>query len=136
MYRFLYSVLKNYQKKHGIISYLNSVNHNPKERIMKRILGTLLFGATAFAGGAISALLLSPKSGKVNRRWVSKQGKKTKGMLEERGRKLKEDSEKRIDRLSKGVKKTLKDSVPNLYEATENLHFSEEEEVEEITKHG
>ncbi|MEQ8525011.1 YtxH domain-containing protein [Gracilimonas sp.] len=103
---------------------------------MKRVIGTLLVGATAFAGGVISALLFSPKSGEVNRRWVSKQSKKTKGLLEEKGKKWKEDSEKRIDRFSKGVKKTLKDSVPNLYEATENLHFSEEEEVEEITKHG
>ena len=103
---------------------------------MKRVIGTLFLGATAFAGGVVSALLFSPKSGEVNRRWISKQGKKTKGMLEEKGKKWKEDNEKRIDRFSKGVKKTLKDSVPNLYEATENLNFSEEEEVEEITQHG
>jgi gas vesicle protein len=103
---------------------------------MKRVLGTLLVSATAFAGGLVTALLLSPKSGEVNRRWVSKQGKKTKGILEAKSRKWKEDSEKRIDSFSKGVKRTLKDAVPNLYEATEDLHFSEEEEVEEITRHG
>ena len=101
---------------------------------MKRVLGTILVGATAFAGGLISGLLLTPKSGKVNRRWVSMQGKETKDWLEEKGKKLKKDNEHRIDRFSEGVKKTLKDAVPNLYEATENLHFSDDEE--EIMQNG
>ena len=96
---------------------------------MKRVIGTVLVGATAFACGLISGLLLTPKSGKVNRRWVSMQGKETKGWIEEKGRQLKQENEHRIDRFSKGVKKTLKDAVPNLYEATENLHFSEDEEI-------
>ncbi|MAL17197.1 MAG: hypothetical protein CL670_16880 [Balneola sp.] len=103
---------------------------------MKRLIGTVLVGATAFAGGVISGLLLTPKSGKVNRRWISMQGKETKDWLEEKGRKFKQENEHRIDNFSKGVKKTLKDAVPNLYEATENLHFSEEEGIEEITQHG
>lgn len=103
---------------------------------MKRLLGTILVGSTAFAGGIITALLLTPKSGRENRRWISEQGKETKDWLEEKSHKLREDSEKRIDRLSKGIKKTVKDSLPDLYEATEKLDFTEEEEIEEITKHG
>lgn len=103
---------------------------------MKRVLGTLLLGATTFATGFIAGLLLTPKSGKENRKWVSDQSKDTKHWLEEQSHKLKEDSEKRIDRVSKGIKKTMKDAVPDLYEATEALHFSEEEEIEEITKRG
>lgn len=99
--------------------YLNSVNPNLKERLMKRGIGTLLFGATAFAGGIIAGLLLTPKSGKENLDWLETQGRKLK-----------------IDRVSKGIKKTVKDTFPDLYEATENLDFSEEEEIEEITKHG
>ncbi|MEX0845842.1 MAG: YtxH domain-containing protein [Balneolaceae bacterium] len=92
---------------------------------MKRLIGTLIFGTTAFASGLIAGLLVTPKSGKENRQW-----------LENQSRKFKEDSEKRIDRVSQGIKKTMKDSVPDLYEATENLDFTEEEEIEEITKHG
>lgn len=92
---------------------------------MKRVLGITLFGALAFSGGFISGLLLTPKSGKENRRW-----------LENQSRKIKEDSEKRIDRVSEGIRKSVKNSVPDLYEATEDLHFTEEEEIEEITKHG
>ncbi|MCH2450284.1 MAG: YtxH domain-containing protein [Gracilimonas sp.] len=92
---------------------------------MKRGIGALLFGATAFAGGVIAGLLLTPKSGKENLRW-----------LEVQGRKLKKDGEMRIDQVSKGIKKTVEDTFPDLYAATENLDFSEEEEIEEITKHG
>lgn len=103
---------------------------------MKRLLGTILVGSTAFAGGIITALLLTPKSGRENRRWISEQGKETKDWLEEKSSKLRVDGEKRIDRLSKGIKKTVKDSLPDLYEATEKLDFTEEEEIEEITKHG
>ncbi len=103
---------------------------------MKRLIGTLLVSATAFTGGLITAWLLAPKSGQENRRWVSNQSKETKGWLEQQSRKLKEDSEKRIDRVSKGIKKTVRDAVPDLYEATEKLHFSEEEGIKEITQHG
>lgn len=92
---------------------------------MKRGIGTLLFGATAFAGGLVAGLLLTPKTGKENLRW-----------LETQGRKLKKDGEMRMDQVSKGIKKTVKDTFPDLYEATENLDFTEEEEIEEITRHG
>jgi gas vesicle protein len=103
---------------------------------MKKVIGTLMVGATAFAGGLVAGLILTPKSGKENMRWVKDQSNETKRWLEARGHKLKEDGEKRIDRVSKGIIKTVREALPDLYEATENLHFSEEEEIEEITKHG
>lgn len=103
---------------------------------MRRGTGTLLVGITAFAGGVLAGLVLSPKSGRENIKWVKDQSEDTKNWLEATGRKLKEDSEKRIDRFSEGIKKSMKDSLPDLYEATEDLDFSENEEIEEITKHG
>ncbi|MBD3617823.1 MAG: YtxH domain-containing protein [Gracilimonas sp.] len=103
---------------------------------MKRGIGTLLFGAAAFTGGIVAGLFLTPKSRKENLRWVKDQTNETKEWLESQSRKIKEDSEKRIDRFSKGIKKSLKDSLPDLYEATEDLDFTEEEEIEEITKNG
>lgn len=117
-------MLKNNEKQQEN-SYLNSVNLNPKERCMKRGIGTLLFGATAFAGGIVAGLLLTPKSGKENRHW-----------LEDKSRKLRKDGEMRIDQVSRGIRKTIKDTFPDLYAATEDLDFSEEEEIQEITKHG
>lgn len=95
-----------------------------------------MVGATAFASGMVTALLLTPKSGKENRKWITDQSKETKDWLEHQSRKLKEDSEKRIDRVSKGIKKTVKDAVPDLYEATEKLKFSDDDDIEEIIKHG
>ncbi|SMO77946.1 YtxH domain-containing protein [Gracilimonas mengyeensis] len=92
---------------------------------MKRGIGALIFGTLGFAGGLAAGFLLAPRSGRENRRW-----------LEDRGRKIKADSEKRIDKVSQGIRESVKNSVPDLYEATEELHFSEEEEVEEITRHG
>lgn len=103
---------------------------------MKKGIGTILVGATAFAGGVLAGLILSPKSGRENVKWVKDQSEETKQWLETTGRKLKEDSEKRIDRFSEGIKKSVKDSLPDLYEATEDLDFTEDEEIEEITKHG
>ncbi|MDZ7806401.1 MAG: YtxH domain-containing protein [Gracilimonas sp.] len=103
---------------------------------MKSGIGTLLVGATAFAGGVLAGLLITPKSGRENIKWVKNQSEETKQWLETTGRKLREDGEKRVDRFSEGIKKSLKDSLPDLYEATEDLDFSEKEEIEEITKHG
>ncbi|MFP8489326.1 YtxH domain-containing protein [Gracilimonas sp. Q87] len=103
---------------------------------MKRGIGTLLVGATAFAGGVLTGLLLTPRSGKENLKWVKDQSEETVEWLETTGRKIREDGEKRIDRFSEGIKKTMKDSLPDLYEATEDLEFSEDEEIEEITKNG
>ena len=103
---------------------------------MKRIFGSLLLGGTAFAGGLIAGLLFTPKSGKENRELLNEYSKETKSWLQQQSSKIKADSEKRIDRVSKGIRKTVKDAVPDLYEATEDLHFSEEEEIEEISGHG
>lgn len=108
--------------------YINSVNQNQKREIMKRGIGILTFGISAFAGGLIAGLLITPKSGKENRKWLSQHGQETRNWLEDRGKKIKQDSEKRIDRVSEGIRKTVKNTVPDLYEATENLHFSEEDQ--------
>lgn len=92
-----------------------------------------MLAITAFSGGVVTGLMLTPKSGKENRRWVSHQSKETKDWLEDKSHKLVEESEKRIDRVSKGIKKTVGDSLPDLYQATEDLNFLEDEGKEEDT---
>lgn len=103
---------------------------------MNRGLGTLLISSAAFAGGIIAGLLLTPRSGKENLDLISEYGKETKGWLQHQGQKVKADSEKRIEKVSQEIRKTVKDAVPDLYEATEDLHFTEEEGIEEINKRG
>ena len=86
---------------------------------MSRGIGTLLTGLAAFAGGIVTGLLLTPKSGKENRKWI-----------EDKSNQILEDGEKRIGKVSKNIKKSVKENLPDLYEATELLHF-EDEELEE-----
>jgi len=86
---------------------------------MSRGIGTLLTGLAAFAGGVVTGLLLTPRSGKENRQWI-----------ENKSHRLLEDGEKRIGQVSKNIKKSVKENLPDLYEATELLHF-EDEELEE-----
>lgn len=86
---------------------------------MSRGIGTLLTGLVAFAGGVVTGLLLTPKSGRENRQWI-----------EDKSHKILEDGEKRLGAVSKNIKKNVKENLPDLYEATEILHF-EDEELEE-----
>ncbi len=94
--------------------------------------GTILTGIFAFAGGLVTGLLLTPKSGRENRRWVSDHTRATKSWIEDKSNQIVEDSEKRIDQVSKGIKKTVHDNLPDLYEATETLNFSDEHYDEDI----
>lgn len=79
--------------------------------------GLIITGMVAFAGGLMTGLLLTPKNGKENRKWI-----------EDKSQKFLEESEKRIDRVSKGIRNTVKENVPDLYSATETLHFSDIED--------
>lgn len=83
---------------------------------MSRGIGTLLTGLAAFAGGVVAGSLLTPKSGKENRQWI-----------EDQSHKILEDGEKRIGEVSKNIKRSVKENLPDLYEATELLQFDDEE---------
>lgn len=90
--------------------------------------GTLLTGIAAFAGGVITGLLISPRNGRENRKWLSEQTKDTRNWIEHKSHNLMEESEKKIDRISKGIRKTVEENVPDLYGATESLYFSDSDE--------
>lgn len=95
---------------------------------MDKRLAIFLSGVVGLAGGVVTALLLSPKSGKENREWIAGQTEGTKVWLEDKGKSLREESEKRIDRISKGVKKTIDENLPDLYKATEEMSFETPED--------
>ena len=94
---------------------------------MSRGIGTLLTGAAAFAGGIIAGLLLAPKSGKESRKWLHDQSDEAKTWLEDKSHKILEEGEKRIDRVSEGIKRTVKENVPDLYEATKAFKLEEDD---------
>ncbi|MEQ9309153.1 MAG: YtxH domain-containing protein [Balneolaceae bacterium] len=93
---------------------------------MNRSIEALLTTVVGFTTGIVIGLLLSPKSGKENRKWVSEHTGEAKNWVENRGGKLVKESEHKLGRITKGVKKV----IPDLYEATSNILF-EEEELEE-----
>lgn len=81
---------------------------------MSKAIDTIFVGLIAFAGGYVAASLFNSKNGVENRKW-----------LEDKSQKLVKESEKRIDQVSKGIRKTVNDSLPDLYEATEGLVISD-----------
>ncbi len=94
---------------------------------MSRGIGSLLAGVAAFAGGVIAGLLLAPKSGKENREWLQEQSDEARNWLEGTSHRILEESERKIDQVSEGLKKTVKENVPDLYEATESFKLDEDD---------
>ncbi len=97
---------------------------------MSRGLGTLFTSLAAFAGGVVAGMLLTPRSGKENRQWIQDQSEDARHWIEDKSHKILEDSEKRLEKVSGNIKRSVKDNLPDLYEATEDLLF-EDEELEE-----
>tara|TARA_R110002096_G_scaffold326134_4_gene520057 strand:- start:7924 stop:8220 length:297 start_codon:yes stop_codon:yes gene_type:complete len=94
---------------------------------MNKGTGFFLTGVVAFASGLITGILLAPKSGKDNRKWIQDQSKEAKDWIEVKGQHLLDESERRISEVSKEIKKTVKEAVPDLYEATSSLHFDDDD---------
>lgn len=93
---------------------------------MKRTLGTIVLSALGFSAGMVAGMLLAPKSGKESRKWISEHTDEARNWVGYQGEKLIKESEDRLKKIQEGIK----DSIPDLYEATEDIHF-EEEELEE-----
>lgn len=89
---------------------------------MNRSSGTLLSAIMGFSTGIVLGLLISPKSGKENREWISKQTGEAKHWVEDHSNKLVKESEAKLNRIAKEVKET----IPDLYEATSSISFEEE----------
>ncbi len=94
---------------------------------MSKGAGTLLTGLLAFAGGVVTGLLLTPRSGKENRQWIHDHSEGAKNWIEDKSHKIIEDGERKLEKVSNSIKKGVKDNLPDLYEATESLQFGDEE---------
>ncbi len=94
---------------------------------MNKGTGFFLTGVVAFASGLITGMLLAPRSGKDNRKWIQDQSREAKDWIEIKGQQLLEESERRIDEVSQEIKKTVKEAVPDLYEATSSLDFDDDD---------
>lgn len=94
---------------------------------MKRTIGMAVLSAVGFSAGVVAGLLLAPKSGSESRKWISEHTDEARNWVGHQGERLIRESEERISKIRHGIK----DSIPDLYEATEDIHFEEEELVED-----
>ncbi|RNC79278.1 MAG: YtxH domain-containing protein [Balneola sp.] len=83
----------------------------------------LLALISGFIAGTITGLLLAPKSGRESRQWISEHTGEAKDWVESRGTRIIKESEQKIKNISQGVK----DALPDLYEATSDIHFEDDE---------
>jgi gas vesicle protein len=90
---------------------------------MKRSIGAILLSAVGFTAGVAAGLLLAPKSGKESRKWISAHTDEARNWVGHKGERLIKESEERIKKIQAGIK----DSIPDLYQATADIHFEEEE---------
>ena len=102
----------------------------------KSALTILLATAGAFFTGVAVGLLISPKSGKDNRKWLRQQADEMTDWVDQHSKDALHITENKISSIKKDVQKKIKDSIPDLYEATENIHLTEEELIERENDRG
>jgi gas vesicle protein len=90
-------------------------------------LKLIAFAAGAFLGGVVTGLLISPKSGPENRKWISDNTDDLSGWADRKGREIKTKTDKQVNHLKENVRKSVKKTVPDLYEATEDLGLKDED---------
>ncbi len=89
---------------------------------MKSTVGKMISSVVAFATGVTAGILIAPKSGKESRKWMAEHTEGARSWVEAKGHRFLDESEGRIRRISEGVKNL----IPDLYEATEEIQFEEE----------
>lgn len=88
---------------------------------MAKTLGTVVTALASFSAGVIVGMLITPQSGRENRRWISEHSNDAKHWVEGKGHQIIEESERRLEKISDGIK----GAIPDLYEATESIPLDE-----------
>jgi gas vesicle protein len=86
-----------------------------------------LTAIASFAGGYIFGLLTTPQSGKENRDWIGHNADEARKWVGDKGHNFVEESEKRITEIAGNLRQSVKDSIPDLYEATEDIKLNDKE---------
>lgn len=90
---------------------------------MSKSVLTIFTALTSFSAGVVVGLLIAPRSGKENRKWIGEHTSEAKHWMEEKGHHIIEESEKKLEKISEGIK----ESIPDLYAATESVLLDEED---------
>lgn len=90
----------------------------------KSNIRSIFLATTSFIGGVAVGLLLSPKSGDENRMWLSDHTTELANWIDDQRKSAKDKSNKELQRFRKNVQQGIRQNVPDLYEATENIDLS------------
>jgi len=88
-------------------------------------LTQIILTASSFAGGVALGMLLAPKSGKEYRKWINEQTTELADWVDVQGREVLKKSGEQISGVRNRVHNGIKDSIPDLYNATENIKLDE-----------
>ena len=88
---------------------------------MSKTLGIIATSLVSFSAGVVVGLLITPQSGRDNRRWISEHSSNAKHWVEDKGNEILEESEKKLEKISGNIK----GAIPDLYEATEDVHLDD-----------
>ena len=94
------------------------------ERKTKTGIGSIFLATTSFIGGIAVGLLLSPKSGNENRMWLSDQSTEMAHWLNNQSKSAKDKSARELQRFRKNVQQGIRQNIPDLYEATEDIDLN------------
>jgi gas vesicle protein len=96
----------------------------------KSVLTVALATAGAFFTGVAVGLLIAPRSGRENRIWLKNQALEVADWVDQHSKDAIHETEERIKHIQHDVKQKIKQNIPDLYEATSDVHLSEEELIE------
>ena len=88
-------------------------------------LTQLILTAGSFAGGMALGMLLSSKSGSKYRKWINNQTTDITAWVDEQGKEVLKKSSTQLFEASKKVRQGIKKSIPDLYDATEEIRLEE-----------
>lgn len=94
-------------------------------------LSLILIAASSFIGGFAAGLLLAPKSGEDNRRWIADNVDDMADWVEHKSKETLHRGEEELNRFRENVREGVRRSVPDLYDATENIDLNEDDFLNE-----
>lgn len=88
-------------------------------------LTQILLTASSFAGGVALGMLLAPKSGKEYRKWLNNHTTEFTNWVDDQRKEMLGRSSNQLSDVSKKVRMGIKNSIPDLYDATEEIKLDE-----------
>ena len=87
----------------------------------------LVVAAGSFLGGLALGLLISPGSGPDNIKVIKKKSAEAADWMDKKSLGARQEAEARITDIKKNVKDSVKRSIPDLYDATKDIHLDDDD---------